>query len=176
MIIMASITTKLKDFESWIRKSSIWPVRFCIACCSMEMAAAMGPRFDMERFGSIPAYAPRQADLLIVSGYLSKKMLKRLLKIYNQMPEPKYVLALGDCTMSGGPYWDSYSNAIEDLREYIPVDVFVPGCPPTPEAILKGLKTIQELIAKKKKSTLSDNIKRKSLEEELVTNEEKATE
>ncbi|MGQ4834581.1 MAG: NADH-quinone oxidoreductase subunit B [Candidatus Asgardarchaeia archaeon] len=173
---MASITTKLKDFESWIRKSSIWPVRFCIACCSMEMAAAMGPRFDMERFGSIPAYAPRQADLLIVSGYLSKKMLKRLLKIYNQMPEPKYVLALGDCTMSGGPYWDSYSNAIEDLREYIPVDVFVPGCPPTPEAILKGLKTIQELIAKKKKSTLSDNIKRKSLEEELVTNEEKATE
>lgn len=171
VIIMNSITTKLKDFENWIRKSSIWPVRFCIACCSMEMAAAMGPRFDMERFGAIPAFAPRQADLLIVSGYLSKKMAKRLIRIYNQMPDPKYVLALGDCTMSGGPYWDSYSNAIEDLRKLIPVDVFVPGCPPTPEAILKGLKTIQEMIAKKEKSTLSEGIERIKLEEEVVAKE-----
>ena len=84
------------------------------------------------------------------------------------MPEPKYVLALGDCTMSGGPYWDSYSNAIEDLREIIPVDVFVPGCPPTPEAILKGLKTIQEMIAKRKKSTLSEGIKRVNPDDEKV--------
>ncbi len=133
--------------KSWARKSSLWPVRFCIACCSTEMAAAMASRFDMERFGVMPIWGPRQGDFLMIAGYVSKKMAKRLIRIYNQMPEPRYVLALGDCTMSGGPYWDSY-NVIENVGELVPIDVYVPGCPPRPEAILKGIEMIQEMIAK----------------------------
>lgn len=134
-------------FKRWARSSSIWPVRYCIACCSTEMAAAMASRFDMERYGVMPVWGPRQADFLMIGGIVTKKAAERVKRIYEQMPEPKYVLALGACTSGGGPYWDSY-NAIQNISDLVPVDVYVPGCPPRPEAILRGIDIIQKMIKK----------------------------
>lgn len=134
-------------WKRWARGNSIWPVRYCVACCSSEMAAAMASKFDMERYGVMPVWGPRQADFLIVGGIVTKKAAPRLLTIYEQMADPKYVMALGGCTSGGGPYWDSY-NAVPEVKDIVPVDVYVPGCPPRPEAILRGIEMIQEMIKK----------------------------
>ncbi len=138
--------TRLSRVYGWGRKYSLWPLFFGVACCAIEFMAAGAARFDMGRFGMDLARAtPRQADLIVVSGTVSKKMIQAIVRLYNQMAEPKYVLAMGACAIGGGPFKEGY-NVVSGLDQFIPVDVYVPGCPPTPEALLKGYMAIHEKI------------------------------
>ncbi len=140
--------TTLDRIYNWGRRYSVWPMFFGLACCAIEMIATAGARFDMSRFGmEIMRASPRQCDLLIVSGTVTKKMLPQLVRLYNQMPEPKYVLSMGACASGGGPFKRGY-NVIAGVDKYIPVDVYVPGCPPTPQALMYGFMKIHELIDK----------------------------
>lgn len=140
-----SITT-LDKIYNWGRRSSVWPMMFGLACCAIEMICAATSRFDFSRFGmEIMRPSPRQADLLIVSGTVTKKMIPQIVRLYNQMPEPKYVLAMGACASGGGPFKEGY-NVVSGVDEYVPVDVYVPGCPPTPQALLNGLIMLQKKI------------------------------
>ncbi len=138
--------TTLDRIYNWGRRYSVWPMFFGLACCAIEMIATAGARFDMARFGmEIMRPSPRQCDLMIVSGTVTKKMLPQVVRLYNQMPEPKYVLSMGACASGGGPFKRGY-NVVAGIDKYIPVDVYVPGCPPTPQALLFGLMKIQEKI------------------------------
>jgi NADH-quinone oxidoreductase subunit B len=140
-----SITT-LDKIYNWGRRSSVWPMMFGLACCAIEMICAATSRFDFSRFGmEIMRPSPRQADLMIISGTVTKKMMPQIVRLYNQMPEPKYVLAMGTCACGGGPFKDGY-NVVSGVDVYIPVDVYVPGCPPTPQALLNGLIMLQKKI------------------------------
>jgi NADH-quinone oxidoreductase subunit B len=140
-----SITT-LDKIYNWGRRSSIWPMMFGLACCAIEMICTATSRFDFSRFGmEIMRPSPRQADLMIVAGTVTKKMLPQIVRLYNQMPEPKYVLAMGACASGGGPFKDGY-NVVSGVDEFLPVDVYVPGCPPTPQALLHGLIMLQKKI------------------------------
>lgn len=138
--------TSLSRLYSWSRRSSMWPMLFGLACCAIEMIGTAASRFDFSRFGmEVMRATPRQADLMIVSGTVTKKMIVPIVRLYNQMPEPKYVLAMGACASGGGPFKEGYS-VISGVDKYIPTDVYVPGCPPTPQALLHGLITLQRLI------------------------------
>jgi NADH-quinone oxidoreductase subunit B len=138
--------TTLDKIYNWGRRSSIWPMMFGLACCAIEMICAATSRFDFSRFGmEIMRPSPRQADLMIVSGTVTKKMIPQIVRLYNQMPEPKYVLAMGACASGGGPFKEGY-NVVSGVDDYIPVDVYVPGCPPTPQALLNGLIMLQKKI------------------------------
>ncbi len=141
---MPKSITKLLNIS---RKYSLWMYQWGLACCALEMAAAIGsPRYDAMRLGVIPFPAsPRQADLLIVSGTVTDKMAPAILRLYEQMPDPKYVISMGACANCGGPYWDSYS-VTKGVDQIVPVDVYVPGCPPRPEALLEGIVLLQEMI------------------------------
>jgi NADH-quinone oxidoreductase subunit B len=148
-----SITT-LDKIYNWGRRSSIWPMMFGLACCAIEMICTATSRFDFGRFGmEIMRPSPRQADLMIVAGTVTKKMIPQIVRLYNQMPEPKYVLAMGSCASGGGPFKEGY-NVISGVDEYIPVDVYVAGCPPTPQALLNGFITLQKLIDKQSIKTV----------------------
>jgi NADH-quinone oxidoreductase subunit B len=132
----------------WARRSSLWPVICFPACCAFEFIAAEGPRFDMSRFGmEILRASPRQADLMITAGTLTWKMAPNVRRIYNQMPEPKWVIAMGACAISGGIFRSSYA-VVPGYNKIIPVDVYVPGCPPRPEALIYGVRMLQKKIAK----------------------------
>jgi NADH-quinone oxidoreductase subunit B len=140
-----SITT-LDKIYNWGRRSSVWPMMFGLACCAIEMICAATSRFDFSRFGmEIMRPSPRQADLMIVAGTVTKKMIPQIVRLYNQMPEPKYVLAMGSCASGGGPFKEGY-NVVSGVDEFVPVDVYVAGCPPTPQALLNGLIALQKLI------------------------------
>ncbi len=142
-----SITT-LDKIYNWGRRSSIWPMFFGLACCAIEMISTAVSRFDMARFGmEIMRASPRQADLMIVAGTVTKKMVPQVVRLYNQMPEPKYVLSMGACASGGGPFKEGY-NVVSGIDEFVPVDVYVPGCPPTPQALLNGFITLQKMIDK----------------------------
>jgi len=128
------------------RRYSVWPMMFGLACCAIEMICTAASRYDFARFGmEVMRASPRQADLMIVSGTVTKKMIPQIVRLYNQMPEPKYVLAMGACASGGGPFKEGY-NVVSGVDKYVPVDVYVPGCPPTPQALIYGLMKIQEKI------------------------------
>jgi len=136
----------LKQLINWSRIYSLWPVHLATACCGAEMGAMMSGRYDPERFGMQGAVGSmRQSDLLIIEGTVTKKMLKRVKVVWEQMPNPKYVIAMGDCACSGGLFHDSYS-IINELEKALPIDVFVPGCPPRPEALLNAVIKLREKI------------------------------
>jgi len=140
-----TITTKVDDFLNWTRKSSIWYMMFGLACCAIEMMQTGGPRADLERFGAAPRATPRVSDLIIVSGTLTLKMALRTRVLYHQMPEPRYAISMGSCANCGGLFQLAYS-VCDGVDKVIPVDVYVPGCPPRPEALLEGLVKLQEKI------------------------------
>jgi NADH-quinone oxidoreductase subunit B len=142
------VVTSLEELYNWGRRNSVWPLQFGLACCAIEMMASTMARFDMARFGSeVFRPSPRQADLMIVSGTVTKKMVPQIVRLYNQMAEPKYVIAMGACAISGGPFKQGY-NVLKGIDRFIPVDVHIPGCPPRPEALLHALMTLQEKIAR----------------------------
>ena len=137
----------VKFVLNWGRRYSLWLLNFGLACCGIELIAASMSKHDFIRFGVIPvAHGPRQADLLIIAGTVTDKMVPPLKRVYEQMPEPKYVISFGSCANVGGPYWDSYS-VTKGVDQIMPVDVFVPGCPPRPEALLDGIIMLQRKIA-----------------------------
>ncbi len=141
------LTTSLEQAINWARQSSLWPMTFGVACCAIEMMSAGAGRFDLDRFGAGAFRAsPRQSDLMIVAGTINYKMASRLRRLYDQMPEPKYVLAMGGCTIAGGPYYDYGYNIVKGVDLIVPVDVYVPGCPPRPESMLEGLMRLQDKI------------------------------
>jgi NADH-quinone oxidoreductase subunit B len=138
--------TPLDKIYNWGRRSSVWPMMFGLACCAIEMICTAASRYDFSRFGmEVMRPSPRQADLMLVSGTVTKKMIPQIVRLYNQMPEPKYVVAMGACASGGGPFKEGY-NVVSGVDKYIPVDVYIPGCPPTPQALLHGLITLQKII------------------------------
>ncbi len=138
--------TPIDKIYNWSRRSSVWPMFFGLACCGIEMICTAASRYDLSRFGmEVMRPSPRQSDLMIVSGTVTKKMLPQIVRLYNQMPEPKYVLAMGACACGGGPFKEGY-NVVSGMDQYIPVDVYIPGCPPTPQALLHGLISLQRRI------------------------------
>ncbi len=146
--------TTLDTIYNFGRARSMWPMMFGLACCAIEFIAMMAARFDLSRFGmEITRASPRQADLMFVSGTVTKKMVPNIVRLYNQMAEPKYVLAVGACATSGGPFKEGY-NVVSGIDKFIPVDVYVPGCPPTPEAILYGVMKVHEKVLKQSVKTV----------------------
>src|SRR6266852_4003325 len=142
--------TTFEELYNWGRKNSIWPLNFGLACCAIEMIAASMARWDLARFGAeVFRPSPRQADLMIVAGTVTKKMAPQVVRLYNQMPEPKYVIAMGACAISGGPFKQGY-NVLKGIDRYIPVDVHIPGCPPRPEALIHAFMTLQRQIDEQK--------------------------
>jgi NADH-quinone oxidoreductase subunit B len=141
------ITTTLEQALNWARQSSLWPMTFGIACCAIEMMCAGAGRFDLDRFGA-GAFrpSPRQSDLMIIAGTVTYKMASRIRRLYEQMPEPKYVIAMGACAVGGGPYFQHGYHVVKGVDMIIPVDVYVPGCSPRPESLLEGLMRLQEKI------------------------------
>ena len=140
------MVSTLDKVYNWSRSASVWPVLFGLACCAIEMIATAASRYDLARFGmEVMRPSPRQADLMIVSGTVTKKMVPAIVRIYNQMAEPRYVLSMGACATGGGPFKEGYS-VVSGIDKYIPVDVYVPGCPPTPEALIFGLLKLREKI------------------------------
>nr|YP_010917717.1 NADH-plastoquinone oxidoreductase subunit K [Encalypta ciliata]UVG41303.1 NADH-plastoquinone oxidoreductase subunit K [Encalypta ciliata] len=141
------ILTTFNDFSNWARLSSLWPLLYGTSCCFIEFASLIGSRFDFDRYGLVPRSSPRQADLIITAGTVTMKMAPSLVRLYEQMPEPKYVIAMGACTITGGMFsTDSYST-VRGVDKLIPVDIYLPGCPPKPEAIIDAIIKLRKKVA-----------------------------
>ncbi len=145
-VAITTIAKLLDPLYNWTRRSSLWPLGFGLACCAIEMICAASSRFDLARFGmEVFRATPRQADVMIVSGTVTKKMVPTIVRLYNQMPEPRYVISMGACASGGGPFKEGY-NVVDGIDKFLPVDVYIPGCPPTPQAFLNGMIAMQEKI------------------------------
>ena len=141
------ILTTVDDLYNWARLSSLWPMMYGTACCFIEFAAMIGSRFDFDRFGLVPRASPRQADLIITAGTITMKMAPALVRLYEEMPEPKYVIAMGACTITGGMFSMDSPSAVRGVDKLIPVDVYIPGCPPRPEAIMDAIIKLRKKVA-----------------------------
>ena len=145
-VLITNIAKLLDPVYNWSRRNSIWPLGFGLACCAIEMICTAASRYDLSRFGmEVFRASPRQSDLMIVAGTVTKKMIPTIVRLYNQMSEPRYVLAMGACASGGGPFKEGYS-VVDGIDKFLPVDVYVPGCPPTPQALINGLIALQEKI------------------------------
>jgi NAD(P)H-quinone oxidoreductase subunit K len=153
------ILTTVDDLYNWARLSSLWPLMYGTACCFIEFAALIGSRFDFDRFGLVPRCSPRQADLIITAGTVTMKMAPALVRLYEEMPEPKYVIAMGACTITGGMFSVDSPSTVRGVDKLLPVDVYIPGCPPRPEAII-------DAIIKLRKKVANESIQERSLVEQ----------
>ncbi|MBE2220564.1 MAG: NADH-quinone oxidoreductase subunit B [Anaerolineae bacterium] len=151
---ITNIAKLLDPAYNWARKNSVWPMVFGLACCAIEMICTASSRYDLARFGmEVFRATPRQSDLMIVSGTVTKKMVPTIVRLYNQMPEPRYVMAMGACASGGGPFKEGYT-VVDGIDKFLPVDVYVPGCPPTPQALINGLIALQEKIDQQSLATV----------------------
>ena len=141
------LLTTVDKIVNWARYSAVWPFTFGLACCAIEMMAVGSPRYDLDRFGAgVFRASPRQADLMIVAGTVTLKMAERVKRLFDQMPEPRYVISMGSCATHGGPYWQHGYHVLKGVDRVIPVDIYVPGCPPRPEALIEGILLLQQKI------------------------------
>lgn len=143
------ILTSVSEVLAWARVSSIWPMGFGLACCAIEMIGTFTSAYDLDRFGVLARASPRQSDLMIISGTVTFKMADRVRRLYEQMPEPRYVISMGSCANCGGPYWEHGYHVVKGVDRIIPVDVYVQGCPPRPEALIGAILQLQEQIRQK---------------------------
>lgn len=157
----------LDDLMTWARQASMWPMGFGIACCAIEMMGAYASGYDLDRFGVLVRASPRQSDVMVVAGTVTFKMADRLRRLYDQMPEPRYVISMGSCSNCGGPYWEHGYHVVKGVDRIVPVDVYVPGCPPRPEALIGGFLKLQEKI-KAKEQPVKGVILKKILEAQLA--------
>ena len=140
------VITKMDDLLNWARLSSLWPMSFGIACCAIEMMGSMASTYDLDRFGVFPRPSPRQSDVIIIAGTVTFKMAERIRRLYEQMPEPKYVISMGSFSNCGGPYWQHGYHVVKGVDRIIPVDIYVQGCPPRPESLIGGILELQKKI------------------------------
>ncbi|UOF94572.1 MAG: NADH-quinone oxidoreductase subunit B [Bacteroides sp.] len=140
--------TNINDILKWSRASSLWTMSFGLACCAIEMMGAFASKYDLDRFGSFTRSSPRQSDLIIISGTVTFKMMEPIKNLYNQMPSPKYVISMGSCSNCGGPYFNYGYHVLKGVNKIIPVDIYVQGCPPRPEALIDAIISLQKKIKK----------------------------
>lgn len=153
-VVITNIAKLLDPVYNWGRRNSVWPMIFGLACCAIEMICTAASRYDLARFGmEVFRATPRQSDLMIVSGTVTKKMVPTIVRLYNQMPEPRYVISMGACASGGGPFKEGYT-VVDGIDKFLPVDVYIPGCPPTPQALINGLIALQEKIGQQSIATV----------------------